>query len=137
MTHHHIHVQYNNIYNAMYISWWVYFVTGLNLVLQHHRLTVWRIEFKVAVLCAQQCIPWNLLIIKVLNIFWYFEHRILTIIYSEAHWNIIEEIVFEKSKKVQFLKTISSIMFWICFWPNPSQDLVFRISKNIQNFDYR
>ena len=35
-------------------------------------------------------------------------------------WNIIEEIVFERSKKVQFLKTISSIMLQICFWASPT-----------------
>ena len=50
-------------------------------------------------------------------------------------WNIIEEIVFERSKKVQFLKTISSIMLQICFWASPSRDLVFEISKIMQNFD--
>ena len=38
-------------------------------------------------------------------------------------WNIIEEIAFEKIKKVQLLKTISSIMLHICFWAShtPSQ----------------
>ena len=28
-------------------------------------------------------------------------------------------------------------MFWICFWANPSQDLVFEISKIIQNYDQK
>ena len=52
-------------------------------------------------------------------------------------WNIIEEVVFEKSRKWQFLKTISLNMFQTCFWANPSRDLVLMISKMIQNFDYK
>ena len=56
--------------------------------------------------------------------------------FDQKHiWNIIEKIVFEESKKLQFLKTISSMMFLICFWANPSRDLVFKISNIIQNFD--
>ena len=35
--------------------------------------TVCWIEVKVAVLCAHQYMPWNLLLIKVLNNFWYFQ----------------------------------------------------------------
>ena len=50
-------------------------------------------------------------------------------------WNIIEEIAFEKSKKVQLLKTISSIMLQIRFWASLSRDLVLEISKIVQNFD--
>ena len=47
--------------------------------------TVCWIEVKVAVLCAHQYMPWNLLLIKVLNNFWYFKHQILTRICSEAY----------------------------------------------------
>ena len=47
---------------------------------------------------------------------------------------MIEEIVFDKSKKVQFMKTISSIMLQVCFWASPSKDSVFEISKMIQNY---
>ena len=36
-----------------------------------------------------------------------------------------------------FSKTISSIIFQICFQANHSQDPVFKISKIIQNFDYK
>ena len=35
------------------------------------------------------------------------------------------------------MKTISSIMLQICFQANHSQDWVFKISKIIQNFDYK
>ena len=53
-------------------------------------------------------------------------------------WNIIEEIISEKSEKVQFMKTISSIMFQICFQANHNQDPMLKIiSKVIQNFDYK
>ena len=45
--------------------------------------TVCWIEVKVAVLCAWQYMPWKLLIIKVSNYFWYFNH--LTSICSEAY----------------------------------------------------
>ena len=72
---------------------------------------------------------------KVLNNFWCLE-TCPWLWFTQKHiWNIIEEIVFEKSKKVQFLKTISSIMLQICFWASPSRDLVFEISKIMQNFD--
>ena len=47
--------------------------------------TVCWIGVKVAVLCAQQYMSWNIFLIKVLNNFWYFEHPILTMIYSEAY----------------------------------------------------
>ena len=47
--------------------------------------TVCWIEVKVAVLCARQCMPWNLLIIKVLNNFWHFKHQIPTRTCSEAY----------------------------------------------------
>ena len=50
---------------------------------------------------------------------------------QKQNWNIIEEILFEKSKKLQFLK------LQICFLANPSQDMVFEVSKMIQQFDYR
>ena len=45
------------------------------------------------------------------------------------------------AKSLSFLflllsETNSSIMFQICFWANSSRDLVFKISKIIQNFDY-
>ena len=35
-------------------------------------------EVKVVVLCARQYMPWNLLLIIVLNNFWYFKHQTLT-----------------------------------------------------------
>ena len=55
--------------------------------------------------------------------------------FAQKHiWNMIEEIVFERSRKVQFWKTISSIMLQICFWASPSGNLVFEISKIMQNF---
>ena len=47
--------------------------------------TVCWIEVKVAVLCAHQYMPWNLLLIKVLNNFWYFKHQISTGTCSEAY----------------------------------------------------
>ena len=40
--------------------------------------TVGWIEVKVAVLLARPCMPWNLLINKLLNHFWYFKYQILT-----------------------------------------------------------
>ena len=49
------------------------------------RGTVCWIKVKVAVLCAQQYMPWNLNIIKVLNNFWYFKYQILTRICSDAY----------------------------------------------------
>ena len=51
--------------------------------------------------------------------------------------NIIEEIFFRKCTFLLFSKTISSIMFQICFRAHHSQDRVFKISKIIQNFDYK
>ena len=50
-----------------------------------HQGTVCWIEVKVAVLCARQYMPWNLLLIKVLNSFWYFKHQISTRIGSKAY----------------------------------------------------
>ena len=47
--------------------------------------TVRWIEVKVAVLFARQYMPWNLLLIKVLNKFWYFKHQIPTGTFSEAY----------------------------------------------------
>ena len=82
-------------------------------------------EVKVAVLCARQYMPWNLLLIIVLNHFWYLKHQTLTRL--KHNW----KFVFEKSKKKQFNKTISSLMFQICFWANPSRDLVFELSKTL------
>ena len=52
-------------------------------------------------------------------------------------WNIIEKIVFRNYNFLLLLGTISSILFQICFWASPSWDLVFEISKIIQNFDYK
>ena len=52
-------------------------------------------------------------------------------------WNTIEDLSLKRVKQIQFKNTISSIMFQICFWANPSWDLVFEISKIIQNFDYK
>ena len=97
--------------------------------------TVCWVEVKVAVLCAQQYMPWNLLLIKLLNNFWYFKHQILTKICSEAYLKHNWRNCLWKSKKLQFLKTISSKMLQICFWASPSRNLVFEISKIIQNFD--
>ena len=54
-------------------------------VWQSGKGTVCWIGFKVAVLCAQQYMFWNIFIIKVLNNFWYFEHPILTMICLEAY----------------------------------------------------
>ena len=47
--------------------------------------TVCWIEVKVAVLCAHQYMPWNLLLIKVLDNFWHFKHQIPTRTCSEAY----------------------------------------------------
>ena len=44
--------------------------------------TVCWIEVKVAILCF---VPWNLLLIKTLNNFWYFKHQISTRICSKAY----------------------------------------------------
>ena len=49
--------------------------------------------------------------------------------------NIIEEIVFRNCTFLLLSKTISSIMFQICFRVSHSQNGVFKISKIIQNFD--
>ena len=46
-----------------------------------------------------------------LNNFWYFKQHIQTKICSESTLNIIEEIAHEKSDKLQFLKTIYSVIF--------------------------
>ena len=90
-------------------------------------------EVKVAVLCTwPEMYFWS-----VLNNCWYFKHQSLTRICSEACLKHNWRFVFKKSKKLQFKKTISSIMFQICFWANPSQDLVFEISKIIHPFDYK
>jgi hypothetical protein len=52
--------------------------------------------------------------------------------FAQKHvWNTIEDLSSKKVNKIQFKTTISSIMFQICFWVNPSQDLVFEISKII------
>ena len=79
--------------------------------------------------------PKIIFLIKVLNNFWYFEHPILTMIYSEAYLKHNWRNCPWKSKKVQFMKTISSIILQICFWASPSKNSVFEISKMIQNFD--
>ena len=98
--------------------------------------TVCWIGVKVAVLCARQYMSWNIFLIKVLNNFWYFEHRILTMIYSKPYlkhnW---KKLPLKRVKRVQFLKTISSIMLQICFWESLRRDVMFEISKIIQNFD--
>ena len=58
--------------------------------------------------------------------------------FAQKHiWNIIEEIVFRIYNFLLLSETISLIMFQICFWTSPSWDLVFEISKIIQNFDYK
>ena len=93
--------------------------------------TVCWIGVKVAVLCAWQYMPWNIFLIKVLNNVWYFEQPILTMIWSEAYLKHNWRNCLWKSKKVQLLKTISSIMLQICFWASPSWNLVFEISKII------
>ena len=43
-------------------------------------------------------------------------------------WDTIEQIVIEINEKWQYLETTSSMMFKLCYWPNPSRDLVFEIS---------
>ena len=55
--------------------------------------------------------------------------------YLEAYLKHDKEGVYERSKKVQFPKTITSIMLQICFCTSPSGDLVFEISKTMQNLD--
>ena len=85
--------------------------------------TVCWIEVKVAVLCARQYMPWNLLIIKVFNIFLYFKHQILTSICSEAILKHNWRNCLRKSKRLQFQ---------ICFWANSSWALVFEMSKIIK-----
>ena len=65
--------------------------------------TVCWIEVKLAVLCARQYMPWNLLLIKVLNNFWYFKHQILTRISSEAYLKCKWRNCLWK--KLQILKT--------------------------------
>ena len=97
--------------------------------------TVCWIEVKVAVLCSRQYIPWNLLIIKFLNNFWYFKHQILTRICSEAYLKHYWRNCLQKLYFILLSETISSIMFQIFFWASPSWILVFEISKIIQNFD--
>ena len=91
------------------------------------------IEVKVAVLCARQYMPWNLFLIKILNNFWHFKHQILTRISSEAYlkrswrnciWNII---IFEDN----FFNYVKTVLL------NPSRNQVFKISRIIQNFDYK
>ena len=51
--------------------------------------------------------------------------------------NIFKEIVYRICTCLLFARTISLIMFHICFPANHSQHLAFKISKIIQNFDYR
>ena len=111
------------------------FWLALTKVLQGYLGTVCWIEVRVALLCAQQYVPWNLLIIEVLNNFWYFKHQILTRICSEVY--LKQEIILRNYNFLLLSETISSIMFQICYWGSPSWDLVFEISKIIQNFDYR
>ena len=80
--------------------------------------TVCWIEVKVAVLCAQQYMPWNLLIIKVLNNFWYFKHQIPTMIGSKAYlkhyWRNCLQIL---SFFIDFNNNFSSA--WGSFGTNP------------------
>jgi len=71
--------------------------------------TVCWIGVKVAVLCARQYMPSNLLIIKVLNNFLYFKHQILTGICSEAYlkhyWrNCLQKLQFFIFFQRQFLQ---------------------------------
>ena len=99
-------------------------------------ITVCWIGVKVAVLCAHgnkchEIYFWS----KFWIIFDIFNTWSWLWLIRKHIWNIIEEIVLERSKKVQFLITISSIMLQICFWASPSRNLVFEISKIMQNFD--
>ena len=58
--------------------------------------------------------------------------------FAKKHiWNIINEIVFRNCNFLLISKSISSIMFQICIWANPSWDLVFDISKSIQNINQK
>ena len=68
---------------------WIYYChsskfTGKQTGKMHLCAVCW-IEVKVAVLCAHQYMPWNLLLIKVLDNFWYFKHQIPTRTCSEAY----------------------------------------------------
>ena len=63
--------------------------------------------------------------------------RLLLGIAQKHICNIIEEIVFRNCTFLLLSKTISSIMFQICFRANHSQDRVFKTSKIIQNNDYK
>ena len=99
--------------------------------------TVCSIEVKVAGLCTHQYMAWILLPSKVLNIFLYIKHQILTRICSEAYLKHNQRNFYQKSERIQFFMTISSIMFKIGFWAYASQDLVLEISKIVQNFDYK
>ena len=56
----------------------------LNDCFSLHGTVCW-IEVKVAVLCAHQYMPWNLLLIKVLHNSWYSKHQIPTRTCSEAY----------------------------------------------------
>ena len=79
------------------VMWWEDMPPSLNRVNWSAKIwggTVCWIEVKVAVLCAQQCMPWSLLIIKVLNDFWNLHTR-SWLGFSQKHiWNVVEEIVF-------------------------------------------
>ena len=69
--------------------------------------------------------------------FLYSKHQILTKICSEAYLKHTQRNFYQKSERIQFFMTISSIMFKIGFWAYASQDLVLEISKIVQNFDYK
>ena len=87
------------------------------------------IEVKVAVLCPRQYMPKNLILMKVFNKFWYFKHQILTRIGSEAYLRHN----WRNCKK----DAISSLMLQLRYWANLGRDLVFGISRVIQNFDHK
>ena len=90
--------------------------------------TVCWIEVKVAVLCAHQYMTWNLLLIKVFDI----SNTRSRLGFAQKHiWNISEEIVLLNCFFFALFKDKFSIVF------QPSQGLVFQISKMIQNYDQK
>ena len=73
------------------------------------------IGVKGALLCAQQYMSWNIFLTKVLNNFWYFEHPILTMIYSEAYlkhyWrNCLHKLYFFAFFRDNFFNHVSNML---------------------------
>ena len=84
------------------------------------------------------CTSWILLLIKVLNNFWYFKHKILTRMCSEAYLKYYwRNCLLKLLNFFTLFKDKSSIVLQICFRANPSRGLVFEISKIVWNFDQK